>query len=353
MSSLFPGLDPKCLAQLVPLNSLSTDNFNELLQRIHLECLPAGRALFKCGESDRFAYYLLRGEAELRRPNQPPLLLQADMPLTRHPLAPRQPRDASLYARSDIAYVRIDTDLLDMLLTWDQSASYLVADLQAEQAAEQADWMTRMLSSQIFQQIPPANLQEIFRRMETLPAVAGEVILRQGEAGDYYYILRQGRAGVTRRAPSGTQVRLAELRSGQGFGEEALLADSNRNATVTMLSDGKLMRLSKQDFDLLLKAPVLHEIDYAQACLAVQQGARWLDVRLESEHLHRAIPDSLNIPLNLLRLRRRELAQDCIYIVYCDTGRRSAAAAYVLSEAGFQVRLLAGGCAAVLPTVTA
>ncbi len=44
---------------------------------------------------------------------------------------------------------------------------------------------------------------------------------------------------------------------GDAFGEEALLSDAKRNANVTMETNGALMRLSKDDFNELLKEPML------------------------------------------------------------------------------------------------
>lgn len=347
-----PTLDVRQLAQLVPLNSLSADNFKDLAQRLRPEQLGAGRALFRQGDRDKVAFYLLEGELELRDGGGAATLLQAGSPAARHPLAPQQPRTMTAVARTDIVYVRIDIDLLDILLTWDQSAGYVVTDLEDDTEAD-ADWMTRMLASKVFYQVPPANIQEIFRRMEAIPVTAGEVIVRQGEPGDYYFVLRQGEAEVTRRAPNGSSVRLAQLKQGAGFGEEALLAEGDRNATVTMLGAGLLMRLSKADFDALLKAPLLQELDYAEAAQLIKAGARWLDVRLESEHQNGAIHGSQNIPLYLLRLRIRELDPTQTYVLYCDTGRRSAAAAYLLSEAGFDVRILSGGCLSAQPAAAA
>lgn len=345
--------DLRVLAQLVPLNSLSADNFKDLVQRVQIEHLTAGHSLFRRDDRDSWAYYLLEGELELRDANQNVTTLHGGMPAARHQIAPQQPRQQQAVARTDISFVRIDTTLLDILLTWDQSAGYVVADLESEAPAEDADWMTRMLGSKVFYQVPPANIQEIFKRMEAVSMSAGEVVIRQGEAGDYYYVMRQGSADVMRVAPNGATVRLAQLQQGACFGEEALMADCERNATVTMTTDGVLMRLSKLDFDALLKAPLLHEVDYPAAESLVDQGARWLDVRLESEHHNGAILHSLNIPLYLLRLRSRELDTEMIYVLYCDTGRRSAAAAFLLSEAGFDVRVLSGGYLSAVPEAAA
>lgn len=82
----------------------------------------------------------------------------------------------------------------------------------------------------------------------------------------------------------------------------------------------------------------------------IAKGAKWLDVRLESEYANDGIEGSINIPLFMLRLKAESLDPKGAYIVCCDTGRRSSAAAFLLSERGFKVSVLKdglrGACAA-------
>ena len=88
---------------------------------------------------------------------------------------------------------------------------------------------------------------------------------------------------------------------------------------------------------------MLRSLDFQQALDGVQrEGYVWLDVRLEEEYEQGHLPGP-NMPLNLLRLKSRLLPRNAIYIVYCDTGRRSSAAAYLLSDAGFNVYVLNQG----------
>jgi hypothetical protein len=96
-------------------------------------------------------------------------------------------------------------------------------------------------------------------------------------------------------------IKLAELGIGETFGEEALIAEAKRNATVTMLSDGVLMRLNKQDFRDLMHEPLLRWVDEGQALKIVQNKGQWLDVRLPSEYQNLALDGSINIPLYFVR----------------------------------------------------
>ena len=52
---------------------------------------------------------------------------------------------------------------------------------------------------------------------------------------------------------------------------------------------------------------------------------------------------AVNIPLYFIRLKLNTLDQRRKYVVCCDTGRRSSAGAYILSERGFQAYVLRGG----------
>ena len=68
-----------------------------------------------------------------------------------------------------------------------------------------------------------------------------------------------------------------------------------------------------------------------------------IDVRSHDEYDAGHMDSAVNIPLNLLRLKTRQLNSTQRYIIYCDTGRRSLAAAWLLSQQGFRAFALDGG----------
>jgi len=347
-------VDKDTLKTLVPPQSLNAENFQELARKAVVEELPAGRVVFRKGDVDRKAVYLLSGEVELLGEQGVEAVVRGGSDEAKHPLANQQPRQLTARARTAVEVTRFDSDLLDILLTWDQLSGIEVSDISTSVAATDAegdeeggDWMTRILQSKAFMRIPPANIQHMFMRLQEVPMKPGQEVIRQGDDGDYYYIISRGRCKVTRRSSSGSVVTLAELKDGDAFGEEALLSDAKRNATVTALSDGLLMRLSKRDFEELLKAPMLNTVDIEAAKEMVRNGAVLLDVRMESEHRAGAIKGSVNVPLFMLRLKLDGLDQGKKYICYCQTGRRSQAAAYIMSEHGFDSYVLKGGLEAL------
>jgi CRP-like cAMP-binding protein len=337
-------VDKAVLKTLVPPSALNAENFQELAGKAYVEDIPAGRVLFRTGDVDRKTTYLLEGEMTVTSERGTSTLVGGS-DLARHPIANQQPRQATATAKTPCKITRFDSDLLDILLTWDQLSGIEVSEITMSDADANgdSDWMTRILQSQAFQQVPPANIQAMFMRMQELPVRTGEVVIRQGDDGDSYYIIKSGKAKVTRASKTGTELTLAQLSDGDAFGEEALLSEAKRNATITMVSDGILMRLSKDDFNALLKEPMLSWLSWEEAEQKIKQGAQWLDVRLESEHANSGLPGSVNVPLFMLRLKADSLDMKRTYIVYCDTGRRSSAAAFLLSERGFQAYVLKGG----------
>jgi len=342
-------VDKNVLKRLVPPNSLNAENFQELARKAVAEDIPAGRTVFKQGDADRKQIYVLSGELELSDDKGTRKIVKGGTDEARHSVANQQPRQFTARAKTGCTITRFDSDLLDILLTWDQLSGIEVSDIGVEEHAaddsfeETGDWMTRILQSKAFLKIPPANIQAMFMRLEEMPVKEGQTIIKQGDEGDYYYIISRGRCKVTRASATGSVVTLAHLSDGDAFGEEALLSEAKRNATITAETGGLLMRLSKKDFEELLKAPMLNDVSLDQAKEMVKNGAVLLDVRLESEHKAGAIRGSINIPLFMLRLKADSLDPNKKYICYCETGRRSSAAAFLLSERGFESYVLTGG----------
>ena len=332
------------LKGFAPLDGLKRDNLSALAKKVSVRTMSAGRFLFKEGDNDKRTVWLVAGMVELREGDRTIAMIRGGTAEARNPLSPQFPRRVSARAVDEISYLSIDSELLDVMITWDQTGTYEVAELQEQLGGASDDWMTTLLQTKSFHRIPPANIQAIFLRMQRVPYKAGEVVIKQGDEGDYFYVIVNGKCAVTRETPLNKEgIKLAELGIGDTFGEEALIAEAKRNATITMLTDGALMRLAKQDFRELMNEPLLQWVTYEQARDLVARGGKWLDVRLPSEHQNLSIEDSLNIPLYFIRLKLSTLDRGTRYVVYCDTGRRSSAAAYILVERGFDAYVLRGG----------
>ena len=328
------------------MNGLRRDNLVALARKVQVRELSPRQVLFKEGDTERRTIYIVSGSLELiDDQGKVEEIIAGGSDIARNPVAAIFPRRVTGRARNRLQYISIDSDLLDVMLTWDQTGSYEVSELQREAAGESGqDWMTMLLQTKAFHKIPPANIQAIFMRMQQINYKAGDVVLKQGTEGDYFYVLTSGKCLVTRETPLNKDgIKLAELIVGDTFGEEALISDAKRNATVTMTTDGAIMRLGKEDFKRLLNEPMLDWISMAEAEDIIKDGGKWLDVRLPSEFENDHLNGAINIPLYFIRLKMSTLDEDTNYILCCDTGRRSSAGAYILSERGYKAYVLRDG----------
>lgn len=330
------------ISKLVPINSLGPDSINELLASTPVENVSSGTVLFDEGDDDSQAVYLLEGEVQLSSKSGTKRTIVGGQEDAKYALAQLKPRQYTGKTKSKASIVRVDGALLDRLITMEQAArSGGIVVEEYEGSAD--DWVMGLLRNEVFQKLPPANFNALLARLESVPVKGGQVIVKQGDPGDYYYLIQSGRATVARKHDTGKVGMLAEIGDGEGFGEEALLTGAPRNATVIMRTEGLLMRLAKQDFDALLKEPVVHWVSGDEVRTLVQGGAGLIDVRTEDEFKRGAIKGATNLPLYLLRLKAGTLEPGRRYVVYCDSGSRSCAAAFLLAQRGFEASVLKGG----------
>ena len=344
MSGAKEFLQVKFLKTLEPLGSLSVDKLEELANKSQVEELPPGRVIFRQGERDSRCIYLLSGQLELQITGNPRTeTLKAKTADTRYPVAQEWPRPSTCRTKTNTVLLYIDSNLLEIITSDDPSGRYEVAEIGVEEDTD-SDWMLRFLQSPAFLRLPTDNIQKLLMKLEEVPVKAGQVIINQGDSDDWYYIVKHGRCVVARRpAPKAEEVRLAILGPGDGFGEEALITNGKRNATVTAKDDGTLMRLKKADFTHLLVEPMLVFIDHNSMMEKVKAGAALIDVRTNKEFSDNGIKGALNIPLSMLRVKAKDLNTTREHIVYCNDANLSSAAAFLLGQQSLQVYVLRGG----------
>jgi rhodanese-related sulfurtransferase len=340
---------PEQLSALDPLGALSGERLRELAEIAIVERWDRGSDPLAGRAGGEHSAFLLRGELLLMFEGGGTLVVVGGMGDGRRPVNRRNAAVARSRAISEVEVLALDDEVLDILMTFDQVAAGEAAADSAMGQAVRSDarvgrgvFSLANLRHGVFARLPAARIEELLARFERVTARRGDVVIREGEDGDYYYVIESGRCHVERTV-GGVKVALAELKSGDAFGEEALASEARRNATVSMASDGKLLRLGKKDFKELLGEPLLQRVSYAGALERVARGAIWLDVRYPSEYRYDRLPGALNVPLNEVRNSFPVLERGREYIAYCQSGRRSSAAAFLLAQRGFSVFVLEGG----------
>lgn len=316
-----------------------------------------GKLLFRRGKKADYRYFLLEGTVDLVGANFASETVTASEERALRMLAETSPTEISAVAKSVVKLLVVEADFLDLTMVWDQAATAAgpaikvreksvagdddplsglnlsKAHVQVEES--HGDWMSGLFSSLLFTRVPPAHIRQLFTCFEALPVKAGDEIIREGETGDYFYIISEGQAQV--KNVTG-QVNVT-LDVGQYFGEDALVADTPRNATVTMLTDGLLMKLGKADFTTLLHEPVQKTLSLAEYQTDKDRFVL-LDVRIPLEYRWQHLEGSRNFPVSTLRDRLSELDINTRYAVADNAGRRSQLAAYLLCQAGYDARIL-------------
>lgn len=120
----------------------------------------------------------------------------------------------------------------------------IVSDVVVSEAAAICDFLRRI---PLFSGLTSNKLTEVADKMSSEQFKPGDVILRQGESGDRFYLVRRGEAEVTVEQ-NGEVRRLAALDEGKYFGERALLTGEPRNATVRAITEVETCSLGKDDF---------------------------------------------------------------------------------------------------------
>jgi CRP-like cAMP-binding protein len=335
--------------KLIPIKELSSESQKKLFDSAEIKTYTTGSHVFQQGDVDDYAHFLVVGKLEMMAMDETTFTIEAGSKQSFFPLGQMQPRQYSAKAIGLVQTLRTCKSTLEFLLKSEKTDSLSLVD-NNDDPESSYNWMTHLLESKIFSSIPPENIQKIFALFEEVNVRENESIIKQGEPGDFYYIIQAGKFDVTRHLEKQNKTfKLATLQEGDGFGEEALLGDAPRNASVTATTTGILMRITKDAFLNLIRDPVIKSVNYEQAKQLKKAGAIWIDVRFPKEYKQSAVKDSVNLPLDMIRVQMSKLSPKKSYVVYCDNGARSAIAAYLLLNNGFRVSYLDAGIGKHLP----
>ncbi len=153
---------------------------------------------------------------------------------------------ALLGAGRRAATVLADGDL--SVLTFEERAFW-------QELAGPVEWQTRVRAAledrerlaevELFRDLDGRELDLVAVKLAVMAFSSGDVIVKEGDPGDAFYVVREGNLEVRRE---GVQKRLRTFGPGDYFGELALLHGTPRNATVKALTPGSLWKLGGRDF---------------------------------------------------------------------------------------------------------
>jgi CRP-like cAMP-binding protein len=238
---------------------------------------------------------------------------------------------------------KLEAEWLDLIRDVNETLDQMDGGGRHSLVAGSDHWLQGLRKSPTFARLTADKLAAVLTELEEVPTRTGDVIVRQKDAGDYFYVIKSGTFTVSRRTGPGEVEILAQLGEGDSFGEAALLSDEARNASVVADGEGVLLRLARDRFNELVRTELVRHVSMAEAERLVRDGARLLDVRRDSPGNADTPPGALVIPLDQLRARLAEIDPRTPYVICCLNGNLSETAAFVLSQRRYRVYVLKGG----------
>ncbi|MBI3796574.1 MAG: mechanosensitive ion channel [Deltaproteobacteria bacterium] len=116
------------------------------------------------------------------------------------------------------------------------------------------DSIHRLKDIEFLQILNDEQLHELAERLETQVFASGEVICHQGEAGETFYIIKNGQVEISRHGGQGRAMPIRTIGAGDFFGEISLLTGEPRSATVTALKETEVLVMDKEDMRYMLEA---------------------------------------------------------------------------------------------------
>jgi CRP-like cAMP-binding protein len=333
----------KDLRQYCYFSCLSDGALESVSKKFELVKLPAKTLIIEEGAPADAFYMVCKGEVGVTKKNQ--WGQTATISVAGHgesfgemALLTCSPRFCSVTANTDVTLLKLSKSDFEEIVREDSEFAGLMVD-RHQRYYRYNDIKT----SEPFALLPPEKMSALLDKLKIINCAPGEEIITQGERGDEYYIMKSGKVAVMKKMLTDEAEHVATLEEGQGFGEEALITDSPRNATVKAIDETAVWTLSKADFDSIVKSSFLEEVYPEDIDPETDGHISYLDVRMKMEYEEEYIPGAVNIPLDELRMRYAELDRSKEYYIYCLMGARSATAAFLMSSQGFRARSIKGG----------
>ena len=126
----------------------------------------------------------------------------------------------------------------------------------AESVTRRKEALESLRAIPLFSRVSDTDLEDVVAHLIERRFPKHATVVEEGLPGDYMYVIREGRAKVTKASEDGREKIMNFLEAGAFFGDMALLSNEPRSASVKTLEPSRLLALSRRDFiDLLRQSP--------------------------------------------------------------------------------------------------
>ena len=334
------------IGQFNPLNQVPKKYHSQLVSNLRLVTIVPGDKFIRKSKQSTESHFLLKGRVEIRES------FDNRYPITNHDqrkvaLEEQVGTNGTIKALTPCVLMVINNEAINQYLVWNDDygvyhlndGDVAVNDDDLIDDNYQEDWENVFIQSKLAANLSNAAIHKLMSQLEDVPVKADKSIIKARTDGDYFYIIKKGFAQVQTEQRGPFEGQTFNLTAGDYFGDEALVADTPRNASVVMTTDGLLGRLNKKAFTEIIKTQLvpLFEPDNEHN----KSKVRVLDVRFAAEYKQKHEKGSTNIPISHLRKKLTSLENSYLYVLTPADDKRSELGTYLMRQAGFNAYRLA------------
>ncbi len=237
---------PEALHPIPLLSSLTEAAMRRVLGTLVLERLPAGAFVIREGEPGRSFYFVAGGQLRVFATDG--LGRQTDLAALGEnavfgemSLLSAQPRTASVGCTTEVDLFEVTRESLTTLADELDVIAHALHGFTRERLLGNL-----MATSPLFKPFNRMQQRDLLRRFTSHDVAPGTVVINENEEGRGLFVVLTGELDVSRRASDGTIVPLGGLKTGDVFGEMALLRNARTTATVIAQRPATVLFLARE-----------------------------------------------------------------------------------------------------------
>ena len=324
-------------------SKLSDSALDEISNKLEIVELPAGAEIIKEGTAADAFFLIKSGEVEIIKKTKwgqdaKITSLKCGEGFGEMALLTCSPRFSSVIAKTSVTLYKLYKKDFDGIVRLDTAISFMMGG-QAHSSHE----YNKIKTIQPFALLEPEKMFALSDKFTEKKFAFGEDIIKEGEVGDTYYVIKSGKVAVIKKEEREAPEQVAIISTGEAFGEEALISGKRRSATCRAIEDTVVLVLSKPDFEKIMKASFIEYVYPEEITPEEMKDVVFIDTRFEPQFNEEHIEGAINIPLEYIRKRYVELDLNKTYYTYCGVEAWGIPAAFLLRMLGYKAKGIRGG----------